>query len=345
MKHVPWLLLALLLLCRTTRAEEAGDLHADPPKNGALWRHPATGLSLPQEIAGLRMEGTVIYKGLSFGQSVRYIHRKLGARVDVYVYPCRGASETPKEREALAREEISQVMAGLEYMEKQGNYRKVSWGSGNLREITLGDDSKTTAVSAPASYELKDQGSDPPTFTPLTSLAVIIIYEDHYVKLRYTLPADPGKEALAMRDDFVKRLHRCVLDASLRPTILKSVATYRKDPLSEAAREAAGTIIAFSKDSPLVTIVIGKGLVEFAQKCEAQVKGAQVDVMRAFVTGAADASLHDQGPAKVVDAAIAEVKALCGKLKIQHPEFEPPSLNDFESAILEDNKNLLKEAK
>jgi hypothetical protein len=342
MIRMRWSLVALLLsLSPAVQAEQTQDVHVDPPKDGAPWHHRDTDLSLPQDFGELHLEGGVIFKEPSFGESARFVDRRHGARVDVYVYPCRGPSKTAEERRAAAEDEIRQVMGGLKEMEKRGGYRKVSWDNGDLREITLGDDSKTFFIAAPARYEIKDQNSDPPTFTPVLSVAAVTIYRDHYVKLRYTLPADANKEALNARDAFVKTLRRCVLDASLRPSILKDVDAYRKDPLSEEARNVAGAITAFAEDSPLVNIAMGSGVMDFAGKCEAQVTGAQLDVVRAYITGATDAGLHDQGSAKVVEAAIGEVKGLCEKLKAKHPKFETPSLKEFESAIREDNKELL----
>ncbi len=337
------LVLVMMLMAGLIRAAEDPGTTVPAPEGGRPWHDEKTGLAFPSSLGDVPLEDILVAQGRRLGEAAPLRgHRTRGSQGG-HLHPvtCPAAVETGKERELAANEELGEVMKGLKEMETKGRYKDVKWDQGSMQPFMLADQSKTAFISVPARYEVVDDEGRASTTTPVTSLAGVLVFHDQFVKLRYTLPADAGREALAQRAEFVAQMLRCVVDATLRGTMQKRIADYLHDPLSDAGRKAASEVVTFSDKSPLVNVVIGDGLTTFAKACKPQGVGIDDDVMRAFIVGAASSALRDETAEAVVHTGIDQVKDFCEKMAKANAHFWHPPLGPFEAAVLKENERLI----
>lgn len=326
----------MVVFLRDTRAAADDSEPLSPPQGGAPWHHEKTGISIPQKLGSLKMGEGVLYKDPAWGVKLRFTNPDLNIRADVYIYTCRSTLSTDEERKQGAEKEISEVLGGVKQMEQKGHYRNLKWDDGSMREIKLGDNTRSFYFSVPANYEIRE--GEPPSLSPVRSIAGVLVCRGHYVKIRLTQPADMKKQGREATDEFVNAVLRCVYDASLRETVQKLITDYRKNPESEEGRNNAGGITAIADKSPLVNIVVGPVVMDFCDKCTSHSMEAKLDVLRAFVVGATDAAFHDATYDEMVNAAIHEVNMLTGKWEKNDTNFHRPSMEDFSINVMKENE-------
>lgn len=330
-----------MALARLVVAQQAGgpDVESQPPpKGGAIWRHEKTGLMLPHKLGGLEMRETTVYALEKLGISVRYVSDKLRARADIYVYPCARPHANLDEISQALQDEASAVLAELELMRERGKYASISHDQAIIKEMDLRNEAKTSHLVLPIHYTINDDRGAGTVPTKVESLLMLVVYGDHWVKVRYTRPADAGKEDEEAGNEFATGVLKCVLAADLRQEVETWIATYRKDPLGKEAADKGGGVVAFADALPVVNLRIGTALTEFGEACGKQVPEATVHVLRAFIVGATYATLKGRTQAEVVGEGVEEVRALCDLWRKKDPKFTPPSLEELGAAVAKENK-------
>jgi hypothetical protein len=311
---------------------------APPPKGGAIWRHENTGFMLPQRLGDMEMEEIHTYPLEKHGMSVRYVNDKLRARADIYLYPCARPHSNLDEISQSLQDEASAVLAELELVRQQGTYSSVLHDKATIKEIELRDGTKTSHLVLPIRYTINDDRGAGTVPTKVESLLMLVVYRDHWVKVRYTFPSDSGKEGEEACNDYASKVLKCVLASDLRKELEEWIVTYRKDPLSKEAVDKGGGVVAYADALPVVHLRIGPALTTFGEACTKQVPDATLDVLRAFVVGVTDATLKGCTQSEVVAAGVQEVSLLCDLWKKKDPKFTPPSLQDFGAAVAKENK-------
>jgi hypothetical protein len=284
------------------------------------------------------LQESFVYKGTDFGVSLRYENQDLRARADVYVYPCPRPHANLDEIKKSLQEEASAVLGELDILRQRGRYAAIRPDRATLTDVDLREDAATARLVLPITLTINDDRGAGSVPTSVKSLLMLVIYRDHWIKVRYTFSGDSGEKGEVARDAFATQVMKCVLAASMRKELNEWIATYRKDPLSAEAVDKGGGVTAFANALPLVSITLGPAILELGEACEKQqAPDATLHVMRALIVGVTDATMLGRTHAEAVAAGIREVSVLCDAWRKRDPKFKPPSLDEFGAAVAKDN--------
>jgi hypothetical protein len=95
-------------------------------------------------------------------------------------------------------------------------------------------------------------------------------------------------------DELITALLQCVREPAIVPEMLKLCRTYIDNPLSKEAREAADSLLAFSKESQIFEVIMpGEALTDMLNSVTATAPEAALDLLRAFIVGSGVVALQD----------------------------------------------------
>ncbi|MBE7498534.1 MAG: hypothetical protein HS117_26645 [Verrucomicrobiaceae bacterium] len=334
MKRSLFLLPWLGMLCAAQDLRQVGEQRTwqELPAEGAAWVEPGSGLLVPQRLGGFVMSGGYTWKDPKLGTSVRLEHEKARARADLFVYPCAAPAATEAERRGAVEGELRQSVGTVFAMQERGSYSKVNARNGSFGEIDLlpkGSLPFAWTIVTMTLHQRTPAGDAP---EEVTSWHAVTVFNGHFVKVRYTFPSAEGEAGEKVLNEFVEAWQWCLREPGFRAMIRPSVRTYLSDPLSPKAAEAAGAVLTYAEKTAFVSLPLGERLSLCMQEAEAAGKGAELDILRAFVTGSVDASLRSQKPAEP-EAGAAQVARVYGLLKAKHAGFQSPALEALAEAV------------
>jgi hypothetical protein len=326
------------LLAMATQSETPKGEPFRPPSGGALWQHEKTGLAFPAKLGSLRLGYGFTYETPELGISLRYVDEASRARADIYLYPCARPHEDADEVSTAIKDEGRAVLDEVEGMGRLGRYTEITHDDANLGEFEFRSGKKSARLTMLLHLTTQEDAGAGVTPVRVESLVDLTLYRDYWVKIRYTMPAEMGKKGEEARDAFVKKAFRCVMAADWRKEVEDQIARYRRDRLSKDAEEGGATVVAYADQFPLVELTVGQSLTSFGAACEKRFAKGTEHVLRAFIVGATEATLEGRTQAEVVTAAVREVGALCEAWCERDSTFKPPSLANFETEAMKENK-------
>jgi hypothetical protein len=293
-------LLLFLFLVLPALAQQEGTKEYPPPEPNRPWLHAKTGLRFPNEIADMVCEGiTDFVDDPALGQSLRYVNRELRVRADVYVFPCPHPLGTPAEVKEAAREEAGHVLAGLEQMKQRGHYSEIEQNKASYAEMDLypQGSGKTGWLDFSVNATIHEDAGAGKTEQRVFSYAGITTYKGHFVKIRCTVPAEGNEEVEKQISQFVTGVRFLVfLEPGLRTEAKEHIRTYRTDPLSANARDAAGGVVVYAEKTPTFSFTVSSKVTALGASLTPAVTEADSDIMRAFFIGVVDAALQEPAP-------------------------------------------------
>lgn len=309
----------------------------DLPLENRPWKHEKTGLRFPDGIKDFDCQQVYQYDEQALGCSVRYVNTKLRVRADVYVYPCPLPSKTDEEMKNAVREEAGNVLGELEQMKRQGRYTKIERGAAEFQDFDLFPEGsgKSCLLTMPLNVNLIENAGAGQVEQTLSSFVGILLYCGHYVKIRCTFPKNDDKKLEKAVDEFVNQVRRLVLDPGLRVVAQEQIAAWRRDPFSEKGRDVAGGVLAYGEITPILRLTITGRIATLGEELESRRKGAQLDLMRAYIVGAVAASLADPPPKTInlPQAGAEEVLSAFALMKKEDPALKSQRLDTLDDAV------------
>jgi hypothetical protein len=331
-----WHLAMILSLALPLSAEEQktarpdGTKH-DPPAEGKPWWDSDTGFGLPQNLKGFKMQGWFEYATKPLGVSVRMVNGEEQARADVYVYPCPLPCATDAEAQKAIKDELDNSVSGVYGMQKRGVYSEVKHQNATLDRIKLlsgGSLPLLGAIVTMKIHEALGNGGN-----AVTSWHGITLLKGKFIKVRYTFPTSKGEEGEKLLNDFVDAWKWCVREPSLRAEALAQVRTYLADPLSEGAEKAAANLmILYAEKSQFNSLTIGGRIKDILEGAAKASKGADLDLLRAFIVGSIDSCLRNEITSDP-EAGAAEVVRVYRLLQKRNADFKVPVVDELATAV------------
>lgn len=307
-----------------------------PPAKNQPWKHEKTDLRLPYELAGLMCETGTDYRDPASGISFRYVNRKLRVRADVYVYPCEGPVATIEEKCEAVRQEAGKVLAGIRQAAKQGHYSQVKEGDGTLSTFDLLPKSlgKSCMIEFGATYVIHEESLDGRSSQGVISHSAIMIYQDHFVKVRCTFPEDVAKEGGEVKDNLLSKTRLCLLEPGIREEMKKHLLEYQEAPLSQKGREAAGVLMTYADASPVLHFSISSKVMLPGSELESVFPEANVHLLGAYVAGMVAASLAEPRPAMpdMEQCGALEMVRVFEAMKKEKPGLQSPAMDALAKA-------------
>lgn len=303
------------------------------PEDGRPWIDVRTGFALPQKLGSFRMKSWHEWTDQAYGSSVRFVNEEAQARVDVYVYPCALPRATEDEMQASLKEETEKALGEVYLAQKQGIYSDFTHGDATSGSIGIFPEGSVPMlhVGLGMTIHAKTQVGD--EASKITSWIAITILKDRFIKIRYTFPADKGKDGEKTLNDFVEAWTTCVREPGLREFIKPHLSVYLAKPLSREGRDSAGAIAVYVEKSPFVSLTIGGPITDAMAAAGKAIEGADADILRAFFGGAADATLRNEPSGVVAEAGAAQVARVYHLLQKKNHGFKVKALDDLDSAL------------
>ncbi|MBL9131848.1 MAG: hypothetical protein JNG86_11645 [Verrucomicrobiaceae bacterium] len=335
MKFLFCLLVMLEAVSHAQERPKGGeDRRHGPPEGGAAWVDEASGFLVPQNLAGFVMEGWVEWNDTTLGRSVRLQHEKARARADIYAYACDVPAATDTDKRAAVEGELRKSVAVVYEMEKRGTYSDVDAQNGSFGEIDLLPDGSIPFAWSLVTMTIHQRTPAGDAPAEVTSWHAVTVFNKHFIKVRYTFPTEEKKAGEKVLNEFVEAWQWCLREPGFRAMIRPSLKTYLADPLGPKAAEAAGAVLTYAEKTSFISLEIGGRISACMQEAAAAQKGSELDIMRAFVTGCVEASLHSQKPAEM-EAGAALAARVYGLLQEKHAGFQCAALDELRAAVKE----------
>jgi hypothetical protein len=314
-------------------AEAPGDF--PKPKDGKPWEHKEFGIRLPQQLGTMAMTGGYRYEASDLGVSIRYENADGRVRADIYVYPCKAPHATDEEELKVASTEAGNALGEVKEMENRGRYKKVEFGEGESWGVQYSASQETAFVEVPISYEINEDEGTGTTTTAVRSRLGIAVVGDHFVKVRYTYPADRKDEGMAESVEWLKKVRLTLSEPFLRSLAVEGLKAYHDDPFSVEGAQGAGAVVSYAEDSPFVSLHIPGEIPKWGEACSKQDPDSTLHLLRAFIAGGVEASLQEKSGDEVIEHAIAEVSQIYAKMKKQHSDLKCDELEKLTQAVSE----------
>lgn len=303
------------------------------PDDGRPWIDVRTGFALPQKLGSFRMKSWHEWTDQAYGSSVRFVNNEAQARADVYVYPCALPRTTKDEMLASLKRETEKALGEVYLAQKQGIYSDVTHGDATSDSIGIMPDGSIPMLCVSLGMTIHAQTQAGDETNKITSWIAITILKDRFVKIRYTFPTNKGKDGEKTLNEFVEAWTRCVREPGLREFIKPHLSAYLANPLSREGRDSAGAIAVYVEKSPFVSLTIGGPIADAMAAAGKAIEGADADILRAFLGGAADSTLRNEPPGLVAEAGAAQVARVYHLLQKQNHGFKVKALDDLDSSL------------
>jgi hypothetical protein len=302
------------------------------PADGKHWKHPESGVQLPQRLGGLTMRAGSRYETPELGVSMRYENEDGRVRADVYVYPCPLPHGTEEEKLKTVSGEAGNALGEVKEMERRGHYKKVEYSEGESWRIPIGPKEKTVFVEVPLSYLIHEDAGTGEAATQVRSRLGVAVVGDYFVKVRYTYPADRKEEGEAESVEWVKKVRVALSEPYLRPAVEEALKVYHQDPLSAEGEAAAGSVVTYAEESPFVWLTVPSEVVQWGELCNKVAPDSHLHLLRAYIVGGVEASLRDQTGDAVTEAAMARTADIYRRIKKQHAGLKVNELEELAEA-------------
>lgn len=302
-----WLCIAVMLAAGGNAAEApklkkpalpkapAGDW-ANFSKDGTPWKHPETGLVFPQMLEEFSLHGGFRDKRPEAGIALTYSKKESNLKADIVITPCPENLVKTSDVMAVARKELTKLADDLLVIAKARGYNEKQRSPVDEQKIPLWQQGDIPLVSL--TLDLKPTDSKFEEQLPsLNQWLGVLIYHDYFIELNVVMPSAKIKETKADADKLITLIMQCIRFPALKPELLKVCQSYYEKPLTVEGRQAADSLLAYSKESPVFEVVLpGEALTATLDDLNAKNPDVALDLLRAFVVGSAVVALQDGTP-------------------------------------------------
>ncbi len=262
------------------------------PSDGTPWKHPGTDLRFPQHLGKYTLRIGFQDKQAAAGVALSYVHDEQNMKGDIVLFPCGKDLTKINDILAFVHGEHDKLVNEIQVASRSQGY--VAGKQGEVEEKTV----HTWQGDLPMTVQTLELGPAPPLSEAdhprISQWLGLLIYQDHFMEISIVRPAATGAEGEKQRNDLVAQLLQCVREPSVVPEMLKLCRTYVDKPLTKEGREAADSLLSFSRASAVFRVIFpGEVLTPALDQISAVSKDTGYDLLRSFIVGSAVVALQN----------------------------------------------------
>ena len=304
-----------------------------PPAGGRPWKHEGTGLSFPQQLGSYKLVAQFRYKE-GGGVFIRYESTDDRARSDIFFFPHTKSEISRDDMKKAINNELDAVVANFKKMADEGRYRNVVVDEPSDGEIPLWPEgSLPLSVQSIVAMKSADtiEGRKEAQIKQWTGITML---KGHLITIRYTHPTGTGEQGEAALKGFVGTVFQVIKDPRLRAQMKEFVQIYLADPLSAEGQQAATAVLAYIQKTPFVTVPIPvEAIAPWLDQFKKLAPGSEIQLLRAFAMGSAQAGLNDAEPETALTAGAKQFLEIYNEFVRQNPLLRISTVGDLKSAV------------
>lgn len=304
-----------------------------PPSGGKPWKHEGTGLTFPQQLGSYKLVAQFRYKE-GGGVFIRYESLDDRARSDIFFFPHTKSEMSRDDMKKSINNELDAVIANFKRMSDEGRYKNVVVDQPGDGEIPLWPEgSLPLSVQSIVATKVADtlEGRKEAQIKQWTGVTML---KGHLLTIRYTHPTDTGDQGEAALKGFVGTVFQVIKDPQLRAQMKQLVEAYLADPLSGEGQQAATAVLAYIQKTPFVNVPIPvEALAPWLDQFKKVAPGSEMQLLRGFALGSAQAGLNDAEPETALTAGAKQFLLIYNEFIHQNPLLRIPEIDDLKSAV------------
>lgn len=304
-----------------------------PPADGKPWRHSGTGLSFPQQLGSYRMAAEFRFKE-GGGKFIRYESMDDRARADIFFFPHTTSELSVEDTKAAINNELDSLIDQFQQRANQGRYKNVVIDQPGDGEIPLWPKgSLPLSVRSLVATKVADT-TEGPKEAQLKQWTGVTMLKGHLVTIRYMHPTATGEKGEAALKGFAGMIFQIIKDPQLRAQVKDLVQIYFADPLSAEGNQAATAVLAYIQKTPFVNVPIPTAvLAPWLDFFKANAPGSEIQLLRAFALGSAQAGLDDADPDICMTSGAKQFLAIYDHFIHENPLLKVPDVDELKSAV------------
>ena len=304
-----------------------------PPADGKSWKHDGTGLSFPQTLGSYRMAAEFRFKE-GGGVFIRYESIDDRARADIFFFPHTKSQLSREDTKAAINNELNSVVAHFQTMANAGRYKNVVTDQAADGEIPLWPEgSLPLCVRSIVAVKIADtlEGKKEAQIKQWIGVTML---KGHLVTIRYMHPTATGDQGEAALKGFAGMVFQIIKDPQLRAQIKEFVQIYLADPLSAEGNQAATAVLAYIQKTPFLNVPIPvEVLTPWLDFFKRNAPGSELQLLRAFALGSAQAALDDKDPETCLTAGAKQFLLIYDQFIRENPLLRLAGVNELKSAV------------
>lgn len=302
------------------------------PADGTPWEHGGTGLRFPQILGKFSLASVFRDSRPETGVAVTYVRQGSDLKASVVIFPCPHPVELGKEIENIVRKEHERLVSDLQAAAQGGGYIEKQRSPLSNQALALWQNGKVPMTVQTIEMVPVD-GKQTPAPPGINHWLSVLIFKDHFVQLSVIIPTPEMQKDRKQVDDLITHLLQCIRDPALKTEMLLTCQQYLHDPLSKQGREAADTLVAYSKESPVFEIILpGEALTPVLNEVRAFAPEASLDLLRAFVTGSSVVALQGGSVDESLEEGARLFKDVAAHYRKGDSRFALPFIDDLTKA-------------
>jgi len=314
-------------------ADGAQGTFEKPPADGKPWKHAGTGLSFPQHLGSYRLVAEFRYKE-GGGVFIRYESIDDRARADIFLFPHTKVQLSPEDTKAAINNELDAVISNFQKMANEGRYKNLVVDEPGDGEIPLWPEgSLPLSVRSIVATKLADT-TEGPKEAKIKQWTGVTMLKGHLITIRYTHPTSSGDQGEAALKGFAGTIFQIIKDPQLRAQIKELVQIYLADPLSADGNQAANAVLAYIQKTPFVTVPIPiEVLSPWLDHFKRNAPGSEMQLLRAFTLGSAQAGLDEKDPGTCLTAGAKQFLLIYNQFIRENPLLRLADIDNLKSAV------------
>lgn len=329
------------LLLSVTGAAVAADVDPDsaqgswekPPGDGKPWKHSGTGLSFPQHLGSYRLAAEFRYKE-GGGSFIRYESTDDRARADIFFFPHTTSELSVRDTKAAINNELDTLVAQFQQRANQGRYKNVVIDQPADGEIPLWPSgSLPLSVRSIVATKVADT-TEGPKEAQLKQWTGVTMLKGHLLTIRYMHPTATGERGEAALKGFAGMIFQIIKDPQLRAQVKDLIQVYLANPLSADGNQAATAVLAYVQKTPFVNVPIPADvLAPWLDAFKASAPGSEIQLLRAFALGSAQAGLNDADTDTCLAAGAKQFLLIYDHFIHENPLLKVSDVDELKSAV------------
>ena len=304
-----------------------------PPPNGKPWKHEGTGLSYPARIQDYGLVGELRFKQ-GGGGFIRYENAIDRARADIFFIPHPPADIAEADARAALLAELDSAIKDMQAMTNQGRYKNLVLEEPEQGAIPLWPTGELPlAARALTAVKIADLPQGPQE-VKLRQWIGVTRLKGHLITIRHTHPAATGESGDGGANEFIGAMFQIIKDPPLRAQVRQMVQEYLASPLSPEGESAAAVVLAYIEKTPFLAVPIPiEALAPWLDHFKKIAPGTEMQLLRAFVIGSAQAALNESDPDTALTAGARQFLLIYQELTRRNPTLALPAVADLAAAV------------
>ena len=262
------------------------------PADGTPWGHQSTGLRFPQVLGQFSLSSVFRDARPEAGVAVTYVRQGSDLKASVVIFPCSHDVSLGRDVDAIVRKEHANLVNDLQAAARQGGYAEKQRSPLSEEALQLWNNGKVPMTVQTIEMVPMDSKAKP-SLPVINHWIALLLYKDHFVQLSVVIPGPEIQKDKEQVDELITKLLQCIREPALKDEMLQLCQKYMTNPLSKEGREAADTLLAFSKASPVFEIILpGEALTTVLNEVSAMSPEASLDLLRSFIVGSSVVALQ-----------------------------------------------------